>query len=139
MQVARGELDEAERFSHIAEDAASVEDIETQVLWRSARGKVFAERGQAAEAEALLREAWALIEPTEQPDTRGMVLFDLAKVLWRERRAEEVLNLLQAAKRLFDEKGNLVSARKVIRLQDEVRAARHDDGIGQIGSPAVLR
>ena len=59
----RAELDEAERFSRTSEDAAAADDAFSQVLWRSARAKIRARRGELAEAEALAREAVAVAEP----------------------------------------------------------------------------
>ena len=54
---ALGEDDEADRFSRASEDAAAPEDVFSQVLWRSARAKVRARRGDAEAAEAPAREA----------------------------------------------------------------------------------
>ncbi len=44
-RVRQGRLDEAEGASRTSEEAASVDDLASQIMWRSARGQVHAHRG----------------------------------------------------------------------------------------------
>ena len=91
-----GELDEAERFSRTSEEAAAADDAFSQVLWRSARAKIRARRGELAEAEALAREAVALAERTDLLNTHGDTLADLGEVLALAGRPDEAVAVFDA-------------------------------------------
>jgi len=110
------ELDEAERFSQLSEEASAPEDVFSQVLWRSGRAKILARRGDLAAAEALAREAVALAERTDMLNTRGDTLADLAEVLTLGGRASEAAPVLEEAAKLFERKGNRVSLERVRML-----------------------
>jgi tetratricopeptide (TPR) repeat protein len=109
----RGELDEAERFSRVSEDAAAADDAFSQVLWRSARAKTCARRGELAEAEALAREAVAVVETTDLLNTRGDTLADLGEVLALAGRPAEAAEVYEQAAEVFLSKGNLASLERV--------------------------
>jgi tetratricopeptide (TPR) repeat protein len=100
------EHDEAERFSHASEVAAAPDDVLSQVLWRTARAKVRAQRGDAEAAEALASEAVRLAEGTELLNTQGDALLDLATVLTTAGRREEALKAAESAAARFEQKGN---------------------------------
>ena len=51
------------------------------MLWRQARGKLLARRGELEEGERLAREAVALAEETDMLNVHGDALLDLAEVL----------------------------------------------------------
>jgi ATP/maltotriose-dependent transcriptional regulator MalT len=106
---ALGEDDEADRFSRACEDAAAPEDAFSQVLWRSARAKVLARRGDAGPAEAAAREAVEIAERTDLLNTQADALLDLAEVLERSGRNDEARAAAQDAAECFERKGNLVS------------------------------
>jgi predicted ATPase/class 3 adenylate cyclase len=101
-----GELDEAARFSRVSEEAAAPVDMLSQVLWRSARAKIQAHRGQAAGAVPPAKEAVRIAAATDLLNTQGDALLDLADVLMLAgRRADAVLAAQEAAS-LFERKGN---------------------------------
>ena len=113
---AQGEYDEAERFSRASQAAAAPDDALSQVLWRTARAKVQAQRGDAESAETLAREAVQLAEGSELLNTQGDALLDLATVLTAAGRREEALTAAEAAAERYEQKGNrpsLERARKV--------------------------
>jgi len=110
------ELDEAEHFSRVSEEASSPEDVFSQVLWRSGRAKICARRGELEEAEALARDAVALAEKTDLLNTQGDTLADLAEVLALAGRAAEAAAVLQQAAEVFEHKGNLASLARVRAL-----------------------
>jgi tetratricopeptide (TPR) repeat protein len=114
------ELDEAERFSHLSEEASAPEDVFSQVLWRSGRAKILARRGEPAEAEALAREAVELADRTDLLNLRGDTLADLAEVLTLGGRASEAAPVLEQAASLFERKGNRVSLERVRMLAHTV-------------------
>ena len=110
---AEGELDEAERFSRVSEEAAAPEDVFSQVLWRSARAKIHARRGELAEAEALAREAVALADGTDMLNTQGDTLANLGEVLSLANRPDEAVSAFEQAASYFERKGNSVSLEQV--------------------------
>jgi predicted ATPase/class 3 adenylate cyclase/tetratricopeptide (TPR) repeat protein len=107
------QLDEAERFSRASEDAAAVEDAFSQVLWRSARAKIRARRGEHDEAEALAREAVAVAERTDLLNTHGDTLADLGEVLALAGRPSDAVAVYDEAAGIFERKGNLASLERV--------------------------
>ena len=110
---AEGEHDEAERFSRVSEEAAASEDVFSQVLWRSARAKIHARRGELAEAETLAREAVALADRTDMLNTQGDTLANLGEVLSLANRPDEAVSVLEQAASCFEKKGNSVSLEQV--------------------------
>jgi predicted ATPase/class 3 adenylate cyclase len=107
--LAGGEEVEAERFSRESEQAASPEDVLSQVLWRTARAKLLARRGELEPAKALAREAVAVAEPTDLLITHADALFDLAEVLALAGRRDAALAALGDASELYERKGNLTT------------------------------
>ena len=57
------------------------QDLYAQTLWRQVQALVDASRGEHVEAEALAREAVAIMEPTDALNIQGDALCDLAEVL----------------------------------------------------------
>jgi predicted ATPase/class 3 adenylate cyclase len=110
------ELEEAERFSRISEEASSPEDVFSQVLWRSGRAKIRARRGELAAAETLAREAVVLAEKTDLLNTQGDTLADLGEVLALAGRHAEAASVLEQAAERFERKGNLASLERVRAL-----------------------
>jgi predicted ATPase/class 3 adenylate cyclase len=113
---ALGEYDEAEHFSRECEQAAADEDVFSQVLWRSARAKVLARRGEAAAAEAAARESVELAERTDLLNTQADALLDLAEVLAGAGRADEAKAAAREAAERFARKGNLPSLARAREL-----------------------
>jgi class 3 adenylate cyclase/tetratricopeptide (TPR) repeat protein len=107
---AQQRYEEAEHYTKISEQAGASDDIVTQVLWRQLRAKTLALRGQVEDAEELAREAVALAEPTDAIDMRADALVDLAEVLRLVGRTGDRKALLEGAVRLYEQKGNAVSA-----------------------------
>jgi predicted ATPase/class 3 adenylate cyclase len=106
---AQGAYEEAERFSRASEEAAAPEDVFSQVLWRSARAKILARRGEHDDAEQAAREAVSIIEGTDLLNAQGEALLDLAEVLSSAGREDEARAAATDAARRFERKGNLPS------------------------------
>jgi class 3 adenylate cyclase/tetratricopeptide (TPR) repeat protein len=108
----QGRVDEAEQFCAVSERTAATDDLLTQVLWRSVRGKILASRGRREEGEALSRQAVRLIERTDLLNDHGDALLDLAEVLRLAPRptASSERTLVRKAMTLYEKKGNFVSA-----------------------------
>ena len=116
---AQGEYGEAERFSRASEAAASADDIFSQVLWRTARAKVRAQRRDEG-AEALAREAVELAEGSELLNAQGDALLDLATVLTAGGRREEALAAAKAAVERYEQKGNRPSLERARALAGDL-------------------
>jgi class 3 adenylate cyclase/tetratricopeptide (TPR) repeat protein len=117
----QGRFDEAERFSAISEESAASDDVASQVHIRAIRAKLLAQEGRFREAEALAVEAVELADATDDLQMRGDIRTDLAEVHKLAERASSAVEALEEAARLYDEKGNLVSARRA-RAELEVVA-----------------
>ena len=119
---AQGRYDEADEFIELAADSASADDAATQALWRSAKAKVVARRGEVEEALTLAREAVAILEPTDWLSVRADGLVDLGEILRLADRPAEARAALNEAVMLYEEKENVVGAGKGRGLLDDVRA-----------------
>ena len=108
----QGRASEADRFIHAGEAAGARDDIFLQVEWRTIRALVLADRGMLNKAENLAREAVEIATPTDFLNFRGDVLCDLADVLQRAGKPEEASAAAESALGLYEQKGNLVMARK---------------------------
>jgi len=106
-------LEEAEAWTRRSEELGASDDVWTQMLWRQARAKVLARRGEHPEAERLAREAVTIGDDTDILDMQGDAYADLAVVLSLGGRPEEAAATLEQALERYERKGNLVSARRV--------------------------
>jgi predicted ATPase/class 3 adenylate cyclase len=119
---AQGEYEEAEHFRRAGEDAAAPEDVFSQVLWRSARAKVLARRGDATAAENAAREAVELAGRTDLLNTQADALLDLAEVLAVAGRVDEARTAALDAADRFERKGNLTSLARARRAAADAPA-----------------
>jgi class 3 adenylate cyclase/tetratricopeptide (TPR) repeat protein len=110
---AQGRLDEAEACTTASQEAASPDDIVSQVIWRIARARVLLARAQPGEAVSLSREAVDLAEKTDFPNLQGDALASLADALQAAGRLDDARNCLTRAQALYDAKGNAISAAAV--------------------------
>jgi tetratricopeptide (TPR) repeat protein len=118
---AQGRYEEAEQYTQISENASAPDDYASQILWRSARAKAIASQGRLDEGKQLAREAVALTQDTDNIDLRGDALIALAEVLRLADRPEEAATVGEHALRLYEQKGNVVSAGKARALLAEMR------------------
>ena len=72
--------------------------------------KVLAHEGRADEAEALAREAVALLEPTDLLSHRGDAMLDLADVLATLGRGDDAAGAFAVGIDLYERKGNAAAA-----------------------------
>jgi tetratricopeptide (TPR) repeat protein len=119
--AAQGRYEEAGPFIEIAVEAGSEDDRATQALWRAARAKVLARQGELDEAQRLAEEAVAIVARTDWLNTRGDALLDLAEVLSLAGRSDEAASVIAEGFRLYEQKGNIVAARKAQVLLAELR------------------
>jgi class 3 adenylate cyclase/tetratricopeptide (TPR) repeat protein len=120
--VAQGRLEEADHFAHESELSAAEDDIASQVLWRSARARILGASGAATNAEALAREALALVEQTDDVGMHADTLADLAEVLVSAGDGPGAAESLERAAVLYEAKGNAVAADRSRRRRVEISA-----------------
>ena len=121
---AQGRYEEAARFAGISESAAVANDVNTQIVWRRVRARVLSRQGALESAETVGGEAARLAKKTDALDDHGDTLIDLADVLRVVGRGDEAATAIAEAVRLYERKGNLVSAAKAAALLAEFTTTR---------------
>jgi tetratricopeptide (TPR) repeat protein len=121
---AQGRLEEAVQLSEASERASAPDDFDSQATWRNVRARALAQQGALAEAERLARESVALLEPTDFLVNRAESHGALADVLRLCGRPEEAAAALEEALRLYQRKGDLVSAARSRTLLDELETTK---------------
>ncbi len=119
-----GSVDEAARFAEESRAIASTDDLDAQGRWRPALARVLSRRGDHSAAERLVREADALLEPTDFIVLHAHVCDVLGDVLERAGRVDEACDAVDRAIGLHEQKGNVVSAGRSRSVLGELRAAR---------------
>jgi tetratricopeptide (TPR) repeat protein len=109
---ARGDYDAAFDYSVASERSAAPDDLSAQVIWRGARAKILALRGDYGAAEMLAREAVRLTEPNDFVTVRADALFDLGDTLDCAGKGVEAEDAVRDALELYVAKGNVVSAER---------------------------
>lgn len=69
---------------------------------------MLAHRGELERAESLAREAVAIVDGTDDLDSRGWIRTDLAEVLGLAAKTDEARSVLEEAVRLAEQKEDLV-------------------------------
>jgi tetratricopeptide (TPR) repeat protein len=92
------------------------------MLSRQAKGLVLAQRGQAVEAERLLREAIALAASTHSPELLGDAYYDLGTSMTMLGEREKAVAAFKEAIALYEPKENLVMAERARRKLAELDA-----------------
>jgi class 3 adenylate cyclase/tetratricopeptide (TPR) repeat protein len=117
--LALDRFDEALLFTDIAEKTMEHEDdVSTQILFRKARAEILARQGDLEAGERLARSAVAISERTQFVGLRGDALMSLGHVLRTRGEADGARSAVLDALRLYERKGNLVSAMKARRVLD---------------------
>jgi class 3 adenylate cyclase len=117
-----GRDEEAQTLSVRAEEAAADDDVTSHVLWRRVRARLAARRRAFDEGEALAREAVALLESADALDFKADTLRDLAQVCKLAGRRDLAAQAADRALSLYEQKGNLVSARSTREFLHEIDA-----------------
>jgi class 3 adenylate cyclase/tetratricopeptide (TPR) repeat protein len=113
---ALGRDDEADAWAGRADELGSKEDVATQLIWRQARAKVLARRGDGVAAERLAREALALAHGTDLINGQGDAEADLAEVLELAGKPGEAAGARRRALACYERKGNLARAGRMREL-----------------------
>jgi ATP/maltotriose-dependent transcriptional regulator MalT len=106
----QGRLKEAEEFAMIGRQISAPDDLSSECLWRCVLGKVMARGGDVEQGLMLVTEANDMARAADFIDDRGTMLVDLAEVHELGGRPDEAAAALEEALRMFEAKGNIVSA-----------------------------
>jgi class 3 adenylate cyclase/tetratricopeptide (TPR) repeat protein len=109
--LAQGRYDEADRLATLSEQGVAAEAIEAQVRCRQTRSLLMAQRGEVDDAVSVARDAVERASVTDALNLRGDVLITLGGVLLQVDSREEAAEATRDALALYEQKGNLVSAR----------------------------
>ncbi len=110
-----GRHEQALEMTQASDDAASPDDIASQVIWRGTRAKILAQRGEAATATELANEAVELLRETDLVNTRADAYSDLAETMRLLGRDDEAAAAHARALELYAEKGNIASAAAMVQ------------------------
>jgi class 3 adenylate cyclase/tetratricopeptide (TPR) repeat protein len=108
-----GRWDEAEQQARLGRELGDEHDMATQSLWRLVQARVDSHGGRHVEAEALARQALALIEESDAINFQGAALADLAEILVDAGRAEDASAVFDQALERYERKANLAAAAQV--------------------------
>jgi class 3 adenylate cyclase len=100
-----GRFSEADELTRISQDAASRDDLASQVVWRGARARVMAHLGKTEQAEQLAREGARLAEDMDMLTVRADMLMQLSDLVEAHAPAEARTSREQAID-LYRAKGN---------------------------------
>jgi class 3 adenylate cyclase/tetratricopeptide (TPR) repeat protein len=114
-----GRPDDAEP---LADFGRTVQGQEAQWLWRQVKARVLAHRGEHVRAEALAREAIAIVERTDALTQQGDAFRDLAEVLLAAGRAAEAAEAFEEALSRYKRKKNLAMVAQVQPRLEALRA-----------------
>jgi ATP/maltotriose-dependent transcriptional regulator MalT len=119
----QGRYEESARFAGECEHLASPDDVASQLLWRCVRGKLKARQGDADGAESLLSAAMGLIETSDHLDLQGTGLLDFAEIRELAGIPGDAAAFADRSARLFERKGNVVSALRARQLGERLRSS----------------
>jgi class 3 adenylate cyclase len=111
-----GRLDEMESAIALAQQSGAPNDIATQAEWRYVAAMAAADNGKLEEAERLIGEAVAMVEPTDFLELRGDTFEALAHVEARAGRPGGWKAALHRSLAEHELKGNVVSAQHIRNL-----------------------
>jgi len=110
--------EEAEDWTRVSERAARANDVMANILWRAARGRALAGRGDVGSGLALAREAVALGATSDFLTIHGEALMDEARILRVGGDDYDARRDVEQAIELYERKGNVTSAARARALLD---------------------
>ena len=113
-------LDDALAWTEVGERHSAPDDVDARVLWMPIRAKTLARRGAFAEAAALAGAAVELAATTDTLNRHAKAERDRGEVLVLASRSREAQVAFGAALELYEAKGNVVEARRLRALLDDV-------------------
>jgi ATP/maltotriose-dependent transcriptional regulator MalT len=109
-------FDEADELALAVREMAIEDDVDAQALWRSVRAMLLARRGEVEDAITLSLEAIEMRRRSDAIVFLGDALTDFSEVLRFTGREDEVRAVRNEALRLYERKGDVVSAGRLRSL-----------------------
>ncbi len=106
-------------FGTIARETSSSDDVMSQAGGRSVQARVLSRRGDHVGAEALAREAVAIMRQTDYLDQHATALVHLGHVLAAAGSMEEAAAAAREAVTLYERKGATYMVEQTQRLIEE--------------------
>jgi class 3 adenylate cyclase/tetratricopeptide (TPR) repeat protein len=107
---ALGRIGEAEALAAVSAETAAMDDLFSQVVWRTARAKILSARDQVPEALSVAREAVSLALETDSLSEQGDALLQFADVLVRVGRYDDARAAARHSHDAYKRKEHLVGA-----------------------------
>jgi class 3 adenylate cyclase/tetratricopeptide (TPR) repeat protein len=121
--------DEAWDLTRTTEEAAAEDDLSPHILWRMARARLLARRGERSDAERLSREAVALAARTDWLVDRGDALMVHGEVLAACGQDDAASAAIREALELYSRKGNVAAAQRARTAGGHPRFGRETAGV----------
>ena len=121
---AQGRNEESESYTHVSEEAASDDDIGTQVIWRGTRARIRARGGDPQLAQKLANSAVELAAGTDYLMLHGDALTDRAEVWALSGVLDAAERDLEQAISLYEQKGMLTAANAARRRCQSLSVSR---------------
>jgi tetratricopeptide (TPR) repeat protein len=115
----QGRYEEAETWIRLARESAGSDDLDAAFVSHYVHAKVLARVGAVDEAERLAGEALNLVARTDALNRHGDSLLALAEILRLQDRENEADEQIRRALRLYEQKGNVVSAERAKTMLPE--------------------
>ncbi|MBA3586091.1 MAG: AAA family ATPase [Chloroflexi bacterium] len=112
-------FEEAEAIARSAQSMSMDDDLDAQAMWRSVLAMIVARKGETDAAVRMARDAVELRRRSDAIIYLADTLTDLGEVLRFTGREDEVLAVRTEALRLYEQKGDVVSAGRVRALLAE--------------------
>jgi tetratricopeptide (TPR) repeat protein len=109
----------------VTEEAAALaapDDFVTQCSWRTTKARALAARGEHVEALRLARESLEAVDRTDAVIAHGDALLGLADALRAAGADADARGAAARAGELYEQKGDLVGARRARALRDDLGA-----------------
>ncbi len=119
----QGKLDEAIAYCERSRELTTQADIASQALWRYVRGRIMARQDSVADAEALIREAIALLDTTDAITYQIEAYVALGETLVAVGRRDDARAAFGSARALAEKKGGVVILSGVLRRLEDLDAA----------------
>jgi tetratricopeptide (TPR) repeat protein len=108
--AAAGQLDEAEQAVRRSDEYGAADDLMTQIMWRRAKARVCARRGELESADGYARAAVEIAERIQSPQVLGDTLLDHGDVLARAGAVDQAAARYKRALACYELKESVASA-----------------------------
>ena len=117
-------FDEAAHLIEFSREVTAPDDLAVQILLRCVDGKLAARAKDCERGVALVTEAVAMIETTDDPSGQGNAYLDLVETLVLAGRQADAEAAVDTARERYVQKGNVAGVRRAERIAMLVRHGR---------------